>query len=88
MPSDKARGNGHKLKHRKFNLKIRKIFFYCKSGQTLGQVAQRSCGISRLRSNQNLSGYGPGQPAVVDPTLSRTVRLEGLQEFLPAPTTL
>lgn len=38
---ERARGNRHKLKHRKFHLDVIKKLFYWKSGGTLEQVAQR-----------------------------------------------
>lgn len=48
VPNKRARGNEDKLKDKDFCLSIIKIFYYCESGQTLAQVAQRGCGFSIL----------------------------------------
>ena len=55
--SDRA-GNEHKLKCRKFDLTIRKLF-YCEGDQTLEQT-QRGCGCAILWDIQNPAGHGLG----------------------------
>lgn len=60
-PSDRARGNGQKLKHRKLHLNIMKHFFYCEGGQVLAQAAHEDCGVSVLGNIQKPPGHGPGQ---------------------------
>lgn len=56
VPSDRTRGNGHKLKHRGNSLSIWKHFFCCESDWELAQVAQEGCGITLLRDIQKSSG--------------------------------
>ncbi|KAK4825029.1 hypothetical protein QYF61_023033 [Mycteria americana] len=52
VPTDRTRGNGHKLTYIKFYLTQEHFFFfffffffYCEGSQTLEQVAQRGCGV-------------------------------------------
>lgn len=54
----------------KFHVHRRRDFFYCVGAQTLEHVAHRCCGVSTLGDVQNLTGHGPGPPALGDPALS------------------
>ncbi|KAK4815684.1 hypothetical protein QYF61_005430 [Mycteria americana] len=58
MPTDRTRGNGHKVKHMKFH--VNTTLFYCEGSQTLAQVAQRHCGVLIRGDTQNLTGHSSG----------------------------
>ncbi|KAK4824628.1 hypothetical protein QYF61_016934 [Mycteria americana] len=69
VPSDRTRGNGHKLKHRKVT-------------DHWHRLPKRGCGVSSSGDTQKQSGHGPGQPALVLP-LQHIDKLEQLQWRLP-----
>jgi len=41
--------------------------FYNEGGRTLEQVTWRGSGVSICGDTQNLTGHGPGKPALADP---------------------
>jgi len=63
VSSDRTRGNGHKLEHRKFHLNTRKDFLTLRVTQPWNNLP-RGIRISSSGGIQNPPGYFPVQPAL------------------------
>jgi len=67
VPSDRTRGNGHKLKQRKFHLNTGKNFITWMVTEPWHRLPREAVESGDI---QDLPGQGPVQPAVGDPALA------------------
>lgn len=75
LPGDRTRG--HKLKYKKFYIKIRKNVFVVRVDKDWPSLSRQAVEFQFWRYLE-LHGHAPGQPAVADPALSRGLDHQGL----------
>jgi len=66
VPSDRTRGNRHKLKHGEVLSEHEEELFHYEGDGALEQVAQRGCGFCCSGDIQDSPQQGPVQPALGD----------------------
>ncbi|PKU44668.1 hypothetical protein llap_5033 [Limosa lapponica baueri] len=69
VSSDRMKGNGHKLEHRKFNSNMRRNFFMVRV-TALEQAAERGRGVPYSGDLQDPPGCNPEQCALGNPALA------------------
>jgi len=67
VPSDRTRGNEHKVITQEELSEHQKTLFYCEDDWPLEQVAQRFGGVSHPGDTQKASGHSPKQLALCGP---------------------
>ena len=64
VSNDRTSGSGHKLKHKKFHLNMKKNFHAVRAAEPWEQAVQRACGVSFSGDIQDPPGCFSIQPTI------------------------
>lgn len=84
VPSDRKRGNRHKLEHGKSHVNMSKHIFIVWVTEYCKHAAPRGCRVSFSGNPQHSPGHHPVQPAPAEPTLAGDW-IRGFPEVLSNP---